>query len=231
MFFDTLQNQTQEARAHLMAAPVLTAIPEGRFSLDSYRYFLSQAYHHVKHTVPLMMACGARLPARLEWVREALVDYIRDEYGHQEWILNDLAALGADAEAVRAGQPDTPIEMMVAWLYDAIDRGNPMAFFGMVHVLEGTSIQLATPLGEQVQSALALPKQAFSYLYSHGALDQEHFKFFQGLINRIDNAEDQRAVIHGSRVVYRFYGDMLHAIPLASPNHAVAREPLHAQAR
>lgn len=231
MFFDTLQDQTQQARAHLMDAPVLTAIPQGRFDLESYRYFLSQAYHHVKHTVPLMMACGARLPARLEWVREALVDYIRDEYGHQEWILNDLAALGADTETIRAEQPDPPIEMMIAWLYDAIARGNPMSFFGMVHVLEGTSIQLATPLAEQVQAMLGLPKQAFSYLYSHGALDQDHFKFFTGLMNRIDDPADQQAVIHGSRVIYRLYGDMLHDIPLAASKHAVIRGQAHAQSR
>ncbi|MBL7250326.1 TenA family transcriptional regulator [Alloalcanivorax marinus] len=225
MFFDTLQQQTRDAREHLLRAPVLAAIPEGRFTLDSYRYFLSQAYHHVKHTVPLMMACGARLPARLEWVREALVEYIRDEYGHQEWILNDLAALGADAESVRHGEPDSPIELMVAWLYNAIERGNPMAFFGMVHVLEGTSIALATPLGEQVQETLGLPRKAFSYLYSHGALDQEHFRFFTDLMNRIEAAEDRQAVIHASRVIYRLYGDMLHAVPVTA--RQTAREMAH----
>ncbi|GAA5126176.1 TenA family transcriptional regulator [Alloalcanivorax gelatiniphagus] len=216
MFHDTLQQQTEQARAHLLRAPVLAAIPEGRFNLESYRYFLSQAYHHVKHTVPLMMACGARLPARLEWMREALVEYIRDEYGHQEWILNDLEALGADVDAVRHGQPDLPIEMMVAWLYDAIARGNPVSFFGMVHVLEGTSIALATPLAEQVQNTLHLPKKAFSYLYSHGALDQDHYQFFTGLINRIEDHDDRQAVIHASKVIYRLYGDMLHAVPVAA---------------
>ncbi|EKF73845.1 long-chain-fatty-acid-CoA ligase [Alcanivorax hongdengensis A-11-3] len=214
MFFDLLQQQTVEARNHVLGAPIMKAVPEGRFNLESYAYFLSQAYHHVKHTVPLMMACGSRLPARLEWVREALVEYIEDEYGHQEWILNDLAALGEDAEAVRHGHPDLPIEMMVAWLYDAIERGNPMAFFGMVNVLEGTSIALATPLAMQVQDKLQLPKKAFSYLLSHGALDQEHYQFFQSLMNRIDDEDDRQAVIHASRVVYRLYGDMLHSIPL-----------------
>lgn len=228
MFFDTLQQQTEEARAHLLRAPVLAAIPEGRFNLDSYRYFLGQAYHHVKHTVPLMMACGSRLPARLEWIREALVEYIQDEYGHQEWILNDLQATGADAEAIRHGRPDLPIELMVSWLYDIIQRGNPVSFFGMVHVLEGTSIALATPLGEQVQKSLHLPKEAFSYLYSHGALDQEHFRFFTKLMNGITDTVDQQAVIHASRVVYRLYGEMLHQIPITAPGQ-LQQESRHEQ--
>ncbi len=33
---------------------------------------------------------------------------------------------------------------MVAYVYDYIARRNPVGFFGMVHVLEGTSTALAT---------------------------------------------------------------------------------------
>ncbi len=84
----------------------------------------------------------------------------------------------------------------------------------MVQVLEGTSIELATPMGEQIQKLLGLPDQAFSYLYSHGALDQEHFEFFRNLMNDITAPDDQQAIIDAARVVYRLYGDMLHSIPL-----------------
>ena len=213
-FFDRLQSETAQARAHVTGAPVIEAIREGRFDLNGYTWFLTQAYHHVKHTVPLMMACGGRLPERLEFVRKALVEYIEEEYGHHEWILNDLTACGEDKEAIRHGSPDTSIELMVAYLYDRINRGNPAAFFGMVQVLEGTSIELATPLGEAIQKQLGLSKEAFSYLYSHGALDQEHFEFFRNLMNEITDPDDQQAIIEAARMVYRLYGDMLHSIPV-----------------
>ena len=84
----------------------------------------------------------------------------------------------------------------------------------MVQVLEGTSIELATPLGEAIQKQLGLPKEAFSYLYSHGALDQEHFEFFRNLMNEITDPDDQQAIIEAARMVYRLYGDMLHSIPV-----------------
>ena len=58
-FFEQLNQQTERARGYLLSAPVIEAVPEGRFQLTGYRYFLEQAFHHVKHTVPLMMACGA----------------------------------------------------------------------------------------------------------------------------------------------------------------------------
>lgn len=225
-FFDRLQQETAEARVHVTGAPVVKAIAEGRFSLEAYTWFLTQAFHHVKHTVPLMMACGARLPERMEFVRKALVEYIDEEYGHHEWILNDLEVCGGDKDQIRNGKPDLSIELMVSYLYDQINRGNPAAFFGMVQVLEGTSIELATPLGEQIQKLLGLPDEAFSYLYSHGALDQEHFEFFRNLMNDVTDPDDQQAIIDAARVVYRLYGDMLHNIPLPASrkeqNHEAA---------
>ncbi|UZJ43415.1 iron-containing redox enzyme family protein [Marinimicrobium sp. C6131] len=216
-FFHELQNASEFGRKTLYEAPIFSAIEDGRFDINSYTYFLSQAYHHVKHTAPLMMACGARLPDRLEPVRKALVEYIEEEYGHHEWILNDLKACGVDPDTVRNGQPDLPIRLMVAFLYDLINRGNPVGLFGMVQVLEGTSVAVATPMGEKVQRTLNLPDTAFSYLYSHGSLDQEHFQFFQSLMNGITEREDQRAIVDAANVVYRLYGDMLRDVPLASP--------------
>ena len=214
-FFDQLQEQTTLEREYLLSAPIITQVMAGTVSVDSYVAFLTQAYHHVKHTVPLLMACGARLPERLEWLREAIAEYIEEEYGHQEWILNDIRACGADAEAVRRGTPNLPTELMVSYVYDQINRGNPASFFGMVNVLEGTSIALATHAAGIIKGELALPAQAFSYLISHGSLDIGHMEFYQKLMNRLDDPLDQAAVVHTSKVVFRLYGDMFRSLPLS----------------
>lgn len=223
-FFERLQADTAAERAYLLSAPIIHHALAGTLALDSYRAFLAQAYHHVKHTVPLLMACGARLPERLEWLRVAIAEYIEEETGHQEWILNDLRACGGDAEAVRHGQPALPAELMVAYVYDRIARHNPVSFFGMVQVLEGTSIALATQAAAVLQSSLKLPPQAFSYLTSHGSLDIQHVAFFETLMNRLDDPHDQAAVIHTAKVVYRLYGDLFHQLPVHTQgaDHAAA---------
>ena len=214
-FFDTLQVQTAQERQALFAVPVIREALAGQVSLDSYVAFLTQAYYHVRHTVPLMMACGARLPLRLEWLRGAVCEYIEEEYGHEQWILNDINACGGDWEAVRDGQPVQSIELMVAYLYDLIARGNPVGLFGMVNVLEGTSIALATQAAGVIHNTLALPDQAFSYLSSHGALDQEHMVTYKQLMDRLDDAGDQQAVLHAAKVVYRLYTEMFQGLPRA----------------
>lgn len=212
-FFETLQAQTAEERAALFGVPVIADALAGKASLEAYKAFLGQAYHHVRHTVPLMMACGARLPDRLEWLRGAVCEYIDEEYGHERWILDDIAACGGNPEQVRSARPVLAIELMVAFLYDQVARGNPVALFGMVNVLEGTSIALATQAAGTLQTSLGLPDKAFSYLSSHGALDQDHMATYRQLMDRLDQPQDQQAVIHAAKVVYRLYTAMFEGLP------------------
>lgn len=211
-FFDTLCQQTEVERQHLYTAPIIDQAMRGEVTLEHYVAFLTQAYHHVKHTVPLLMAVGSQLPEKYEWLREAVAEYIEEELGHQEWILNDIAACGHDKESARNSRPHPTTELMVAYAYDMIFRVNPLGFFGMVHVLEGTSIATADKAATAIQNALFLPDKAFSYLRSHGALDQEHVKFFEALMNRIEDPLAQQQIIHSTRVFYKLYGDIFRSL-------------------
>ncbi|WP_343232810.1 MULTISPECIES: AMP-binding protein [unclassified Modicisalibacter] len=210
--YQRLQQATADSRAWLLAAPILQRALEGRISRDEYLAFLGQAYHHVKYTVPLMMACGARLPERLEWLRGALVEYIAEEYGHQRWILDDIRNAGGDPDHAAASRPAPATELMVRHVRDVIAHDNPVGFFGMVFVLEGTSTALATRAAGAIRDGLGLPEGAFHYLESHGDLDVGHLAFFEGLIDRLDDAADLQAVIDTANMVYRLYGAMFRGL-------------------
>ncbi len=207
-FYETLLSETQQEREALFSLPLIQAGAKGQVSLPAYVAFLTEAYHHVKHTIPLLMLCGSKLPEHYEWLREAVAEYIEEELGHQEWILNDINACGTDAETVRHGQAGVATEIMVAYAYDMINRVNPIGFFGMVLVLEGTSVALATQAGASIQSSLGLPNKAFSYLTSHGALDVGHTDFYAGLVNKIEDKKERALLIHSAKNFYKLYGDI-----------------------
>ncbi|MDQ6993739.1 MAG: iron-containing redox enzyme family protein [Mariprofundus sp.] len=213
-FYDDLMKETEKERHRLLSIPFIQQGAAGELSLESYTAFLAQAYHHVKHTIPLLMATGGQLPERLEWLRVAIGEYIEEEMGHQEWILNDIEACGGDKEVVRHQMPIAATELMVAYAYDTVMRKNPVGFFGMVLVLEGTSVSLATHAADVIQQALNLPKTAFSYLSSHGSLDVGHVDFYEKLMNRLDNNEDRQAVVHCAKLMYKLYGDIFRSLPL-----------------
>jgi len=216
-FHTQLLEQTAAARQGLLATPIIQGALRGEVSLPSYVAFLREAYHHVRHTVPLLQAMQAALPAQHAWLHAPLAQYIEEEAGHDEWILDDIRACGGDAEAVRHGAPGHATEVMVAYAYDTIARGNPLGFFGMVHVLEGTSVSLALLAADAIQRPLALPDAAFSYLRSHGTLDQEHTAHFALLMDQVTDPLDQAAIVHAARAFYRLYGDVFRGLPLPQP--------------
>ena len=104
-FHERLLRDTQQARAGLLGAPIIQGCLRGEVSLPSYLAFLEQAWHHVRHTVPLLMAVGARLPQQHEWLREAVLHYLDEEKGHEQWILNDIEHAGGDRQAAAASLP------------------------------------------------------------------------------------------------------------------------------
>lgn len=101
---------------------------------------------------------------------------------------------------------------MVAYAYDVAMRRNPVGFFGMVYVLEGTSTALALDAADRVQAALHLPDQAFRYLRSHGRLDQEHVEHLAGILARLDRPADQAAVIDCARAMFWLYGNVFRSL-------------------
>lgn len=213
-FYARLIDDTADARAGLLATPIIQGCLRGDVSLPSYLAFLREAYHHVRHTVPLLQACKQALPTRHAWLDEALDQYVEEERGHDEWILDDIRACGGDAEAVRHGLPGHATEVMVAYAYDTIARRNPLGFFGMVHVLEGTSVALALMAADRIQRELGLPDAAFSYLRSHGSLDQAHTAHFEMLMDDITDPGDQGDIVHAAGMFYRLYGDVFRSLPL-----------------
>lgn len=207
-FFQRLQQETKTDRKRFFSAPIIQQTLSGRITVADYAAFLTEAYHHVKHTTPLLMAIGSRIPHDREWIRDAIAEYIEEELGHQEWVLNDIEACGFDKEKVRHGSPSFATELMIAYAYDLVQRVNPLGFFGMVHVLEGSSVSTADRAADAIQNALGLPDSAFTYLRSHGALDQEHVKFFGKLMDRIDDRADQDCIIQSARAFYHLYGNI-----------------------
>jgi pyrroloquinoline quinone (PQQ) biosynthesis protein C len=224
---EQLARETAADRDFLLAAPVIRRCLAGEVTRELYAAFLTQAYHHVRHTVPLLMAVGARLPDRHAWLREAVLHYLEEETGHDEWILNDIEAAGGDRAVAAASQPAVATEAMIAYAYDTVMRRNPVGFFGMVHVLEGTSVSLALTAAGRIQSALGLPARAFTYLRSHGELDQEHVQDLARILERLTEREDEEAVLRCAKGIYWLYGQVFRSLEggmaAASPAQSLRR--------
>ena len=211
-FYRQLVAATATEREKLLSGPLVARALNGQITLAEYRAFLAQAYHHVRHTVSLMMACGAQLsePAHVsrDALRMAVAEYIDEEQGHEHWVLDDLAATGVPRERAVQRAPLLATELMVAYAYDSIRRRHPLSMFGMVLVLEGTSTAVASGAGRAVRDSLGLGDDAFHYLFSHGELDISHMEFFANLMDSITDEGEQQAIIHAAKAFYHLYSSV-----------------------
>jgi long-chain acyl-CoA synthetase len=213
-FYESLVMETAPQQGYLIATEQIQRGLAGAISLQTYLDYLAEAYHHVRHTVPLMQLVKSRLPEGREWLEEALNEYIAEESGHEEWILDDIRNAGGDAEAVRHSRPKMATEFMVSYAYDFINRVNPVGFFGMVFVLEGTSTKLATAGADSLMRSLNLKADCFRYLTSHGSIDLEHMNFLRDLMTRIERPEDKDAIIHMAQRMFILFANVFRSIPL-----------------
>ena len=189
-FHEQLLKQSAEARQGLLATPIIQGCLRGEVSLPSYVAFLREAYHHVRHTVPLLQATQAALPPRHAWLRGPLDEYIEEEAGHDEWILNDIAACGADAEAVRHGDA-RPRHRGDGGLCLRHHRAAQPARLLRHGARAGRHQRVAGADGGRRNpgSRCGLPDAAFSYLRSHGTLDQSTPRTSRVLMDRIDDPQ------------------------------------------
>lgn len=206
-FYDRLILATTREREAFLDIPIVRRAIRDGADRRLYQDFLTQAYHHVKHTFPLLALAASRTTD--ERYQDALVEYMHEERGHEKWILDDIRAIGGDAEAVREGEPGMACRIMVGYAYFAIERVSPYAMLGSVHVLEGLSVLLADRLADALKTSLGAKSEAgFSYLRSHGSLDKSHVDFFKTLVNGFDEPSTQALVIENSKIFYRLYGDV-----------------------
>lgn len=215
-FYDQLVAETASARDDFLAIPLVReALAEGA-SGALYVEFLANAYHHVKQTCPLMGLALSRCGEADQPFRTGLLSYIEEEKGHEAWILDDIAVFGGDREAVRSALPPFPVRMMVAYGAYAVEHLSPYALLGMVHVLEGLSVNLASAAAATIGRSLGRGLQpgadgrvpGFTYLTTHGHLDESHVAFFADLLADIDSPERRCVVIQAAKDFYRLYGNI-----------------------
>ena len=208
-FYEQLIAETAESRDAFLSIPLVRSTIRNGASRKLYLDFLAEAFHHVKHTFPLLALAASRTPDQR--YQDALVEYMEEERGHEKWILNDIRAVGGDADRVRDGQGGPACRIMVAYAYYAIEHISPYAFLGSVHVLEGISVLLADQVADAMKASLGLESDTgFTYLRTHGSLDTEHVAFFRTLVDGFSDRKTQRIIIDNARIFYRLYGSILH---------------------
>lgn len=170
---------------------------------ELYPEYLFMSHCIIRASVPLMERArerARRLPG--DPVAAIVADYfsahIEEERGHDEWLLEDLASLGINREAVLTRPPSADVAALVGAQYYWIEHYHPVALLGYVALLEGYP-PVASEI-EDLRRRTGYAQEAFRTLSLHGELDPHHGDELDAVLDSLLLTEPQRTVMGMSAI-------------------------------
>ncbi|MER6503653.1 iron-containing redox enzyme family protein [Streptomyces sp. NPDC001455] len=186
------------------AEPALRTALAGLWRADGllprYRAYLSTMHAVIRASVPLMERAAERAALLGRYgdpLSASLVPYldghIREEAEHDAWLLEDLAAAGADPRDAVDRMPDPLVASLAGAQYYWIEHHHPVALLGYIAVLEGHAP--AAGLAPRLARLTGLPAPAFRTVHEHARLDDGHSAELHGLLDRLPLSRGQETAV------------------------------------
>jgi CRP-like cAMP-binding protein len=132
----------------------------------------------IRSSVSLLNAAADAAQSRAvsDSVSRKIADYYRthamEETHHDDWLLDDLVAIGEDRSEVLARMPSQEVAALVGAQYYWALHVHPVSLFGYLAVLEGNPSSLKQL--SKIRAAYKLPAEGFRTMVKHARLDPHH---------------------------------------------------------
>jgi hypothetical protein len=164
-----------------------------------YPRYLRTMHGIVRSATALLEAASARARelAPGDPVAAALVDYLAhhadEERGHDEWLLEDLEALGHDPREALEQIPSPRVASFVGAQYYWLRHSHPVSLLGHMAVVEGYPPQIG--FADRLQHLTGHPQDAFRALRRHERLDIRHRRELYETIDGLALEPEHEALI------------------------------------
>ena len=212
-FFIDLVTRTDEARRAFETHPVVTdAVAQG-LSVERYRALLLELYHVVWHFNPVCAAAASRIDDANRKVRYFLYEHMHEESGHEEWVINDLDAIGVAPHTTIAHAPSPFTLALAGYNHWAAERRHPCSVLGMLYALEVIASVYGGPFAQAIRESLLLDgERGVSFIGSHAEMDAKHLAGLRTIINTVEEPAAQAAIVESTRVNFHHFTRIVEAV-------------------
>lgn len=205
-FFPELVARTDESRRAFETHPVVMDAVARGLDVERYRRLLLELYHVVWHFNPVCAAAASRLDDRFRDVRYFLYEHMQEEKGHEQWVLNDLDAVGVPAAQALAHAPTPWTLALIGYNYWAADRRHPCSALGMLYALEVIASVYGGPFASAIRESLLLDgDRGVSFIGSHATMDAKHMAELRGVLNLVDDAAAREAIVESVQLNFHHF--------------------------
>lgn len=212
-FFADLVMRTDEARRDFETNPVvLDAVAHG-MSVERYRKLLLELYHVVWHFNPVCAAAASRVPDTHAQVRYFLYEHMHEESGHEEWVMNDLEAVGVGHADTRGHAASIHTLALNGYNYWSADRRHPCSVLGMMYALEVIASVYGGTFSSAIRESLLLEgDRGVSFISSHATMDAEHMVALRKILNTITDEAAREAIVESTMVNFHHITRVFEAV-------------------
>jgi len=169
--------------------------------VQRYRKFLLELYHLVWHFNPVTAAAVSRIADSHRQIRYHLYEHMQEESGHEQWVMNDLEAVGVTPQDTRAYPPCADTLALCGYNYWVADRGNPCSVLGMIYALEVIASVYGGPFASAVKESLLLEgERGVSFIGSHATMDVVHMAGLRTVLNTLTDSASRDAIVESTLV-------------------------------
>ncbi len=212
-FFERLEREIAPAKQRFFETRLVREFMAGTVPLEAYKGYLRETYHFTRHTPRFLAAAAVRFGYHLDKARRRFLKHCLEEFGHDQFALDDLAALGENPEEVRASEPLPATRAMVAFHYHMAEHENPLGMFGMIYVLENLGQNEGGVAARRIVEGLGIPESAATFLLRHAELDVAHVREAKrAILETVNTPEDEAAVIYSAKAAFELYAFMFESI-------------------
>ena len=212
-FFADLVIRTDESRRAFETHPVVLEAVANGMSVERYRRLLLELYQVVWHFNPICAAAASRLPDTHKQIRYFLYEHMHEESGHEQWVMNDLEAVGVSQTTLHAHAPSLSTLALVGYNHWAADRRDPCSVLGMMYTLEVIASVYGGTFAEAIRGSLLLEgERGISFISSHATMDAEHMAELRQVLNTVDDEAARTAIIESTLVNFHHFTRLFEAL-------------------
>jgi hypothetical protein len=167
--------------------------------VERYPELLFHIHCVVRATVPAMEAARRRAEelSASDPVAAGVADYlarhIPEELHHDEWLLDDMVALGASQEEVLHRIPSATAATLVGTLYYWVIHAHPVAWMGYAAVTEGHPPSDRFLM--EVMERTGIPRDGFRTYLKHARLDPHHAREMDETLDSLPLTAEHHALM------------------------------------
>lgn len=201
--------RTDDARRELDAQPALLEAIANGMSLTRYRAFLKELYTVVWHFNPVCAVAASRMPDELRDVRYFLYRHMHEESGHEQWVMNDMQAVGVPADELQTHEVGPHALAMTGYNHWSAAQRHPASALGMLYALEVVASVYGGTFSTAVRESLMLEGDlGISFINSHSTLDADHIAELREVINGIKDAPAVDAIVESAKLNFHHFGQL-----------------------